>query len=271
MIVYPFSFFKSVGGVSPLDPDAAAFLTAIGNTDPTIESAINTMVVDLKSYGLWTKLKVIYPFVGGTATSNKYNLKDPRDLDAAFRLTYFGGITHTDGFRPNGTNGYADSFYKPASNATFNDEHITLYINTNNAMSKGDTVDIGVLPGVGGLAYSSLMGVRASEYLARFNLEVDVVSHSTVKGFYVVTKGAPNSPKYYKNGTLDLNGSSGGDGISTENIYVGNLNFNGSPYGDGYSNQNFCFVSAGTNLTSTDSSNLYSVVQACQTTLGRQN
>lgn len=269
MIVYPFSFIKTVGAA--LDPDAAAFLTAIGNTDPTIESAINTMVIDLKSYGLWTKLLVIYPFVGGTATSNKYNLKDPRDLDAAFRLTYFGGITHTVGFRPNGTNGYAKTYYNPASNATLNDEHMTIYLNTNNAMSKGDTIDIGVVPNPGGLDHSSAFGVRSSNYVARFNDGVDSNSISTVKGFYVVTKGAPNSPKYYLNGTLDLNGSSGGAGISVQDIFIGTLNLNGNPYGDGYSNQNFCFTSAGTNLTSTDASNLYSVVQACQTTLGRQN
>jgi len=51
-----------MGGTS-LDPDAAAFLTAAGITDPTQQSAINTLVLSLKADGLWTKMKAIYPFV----------------------------------------------------------------------------------------------------------------------------------------------------------------------------------------------------------------
>ena len=31
-------------------------------------------------------MKAIYPFVGGTATTHKFNLKDPADINAAFRL-----------------------------------------------------------------------------------------------------------------------------------------------------------------------------------------
>ena len=55
-------------------------------------------------------MKALYPFVGGTATSHKFNLKDPRDLDAAFRLQFNGGWTHnSNGVTPNGTNGYADN------------------------------------------------------------------------------------------------------------------------------------------------------------------
>ncbi len=58
-------FFGS--GAAPLDPDAQAFITAAGITDATQQSAINTLVTDLKGYGIWTKMKAIYPFVGGTS------------------------------------------------------------------------------------------------------------------------------------------------------------------------------------------------------------
>ena len=60
-----------------IDPDAQAFLTAAGITDATITSAINTLVVDLKGYNIWTKMKAVYPFVGGTAAAHKFNLKNP--------------------------------------------------------------------------------------------------------------------------------------------------------------------------------------------------
>ena len=70
--------------VNIIDADATTFITAAGITNLIQASAINTLVNDLKTYGLWTKMKAIYPFVGGSATSHKFNLKDPRDLDAAF-------------------------------------------------------------------------------------------------------------------------------------------------------------------------------------------
>ena len=88
-----------------LDLDALAFLTAAGITDSTIISAINTLVVSLKNFGIWTKMRAIYPFVGGTALTHKWNLKDPRDLDIAFRLVFSGGWTHSStGALANGTN-----------------------------------------------------------------------------------------------------------------------------------------------------------------------
>ena len=99
------------GGAS-LDTDAQAFITAAAITDSTQQSAVNQLVLDLKTANIWTKMKAVYPFVGGTATSHKWNLKDPRDLDAAFRLTFGGGWTHSaTGALPNGTNGYADTFF----------------------------------------------------------------------------------------------------------------------------------------------------------------
>jgi hypothetical protein len=107
------SYYRSILNVQAvaLDPDAEAFLTAAGITDATITDAINTFVLSLKSDGIWTKMKAIYPLVGGTAATHKFNLKDPRDLDAAFRLTFFGGITHSaNGIQGNGTNGYADTY-----------------------------------------------------------------------------------------------------------------------------------------------------------------
>ena len=105
-------YYRSILNVQggAIDPDAQAFLMAAGIVDATITSAINNLVVGLKGASLWTKMKAIYPFVGGTATTHKFNLKDPRDLDVAFRLTFFGGITHSaNGVQGNGTNGYANT------------------------------------------------------------------------------------------------------------------------------------------------------------------
>ena len=138
MIINPYVFAGPA-----IDPDAQAFITAAGITDPTQQSAINTLVLDMKGYGIWTKMKAIYPFVGGTATTHKYNLKDPQDLDAAFRLVFFGGWTHSsNGVQGNGTNGYADTKFNPNTGYSVNDNaHISVYSRSNQSAVD---VDFGV-------------------------------------------------------------------------------------------------------------------------------
>jgi hypothetical protein len=88
-----------------------AFSTATGITDVTILGALNTFDLGLISNGLDTKMKAVYPMVGGTANTHKYNFFDPRDLDIAFRLSFSGGFTHSStGVLPNGINATANTF-----------------------------------------------------------------------------------------------------------------------------------------------------------------
>jgi len=108
-------------GGSSYDADAQAFLTATGITDLTISNAINDLVIGYKSEGLWTKRGIIYPIVGGTSTTVKYNLKNPLDTDGAFRLSLFGGITYAStGITPDGSTGYGNTHWlKPSDNISF--------------------------------------------------------------------------------------------------------------------------------------------------------
>jgi hypothetical protein len=118
-------FFRAFGSI---DPDAQAFITAAGITDATQINAINTLVLDLKASGVWAKLQAFYPFVGGTATTHKYNLIDPRDLDAAFRIAFAGGVTHnSNGITGNAINGTANTFYVAAVNGSLNNSHLSIY------------------------------------------------------------------------------------------------------------------------------------------------
>jgi hypothetical protein len=133
------SVFRGGPAGPSYDPDAQAFFDATGLADPTQMTLINTMVVDLKGNGLWTHLKALYPFAGDTATIQKYNLIDPRDLDAAFRLDFNGGWTHEPGNAiPNGINGYADTHLNPVSNLTQpGNLYYGLYINQYTSPSGG--------------------------------------------------------------------------------------------------------------------------------------
>ena len=86
---------RSSGGGGGNDADAQAFITASGISG-TEATAINTLVTDLKSANIWAKMKAVYPIVGGTATSHKFNLLNPVDSNAANRLVFAGGVTHSN-------------------------------------------------------------------------------------------------------------------------------------------------------------------------------
>jgi hypothetical protein len=117
-----------------LDASATAFINASGLTDVTQKSAVNTLVKDLKRFGLWSKIKAFYPFVGGFATSHKFNLVDPRDTNDAYRLTFAGGWTHSSsGVKCNGSNTSADTFLslRTVLGSTSTQHTLGIYINEN--------------------------------------------------------------------------------------------------------------------------------------------
>jgi hypothetical protein len=262
--------YYGVGRSGGLDPDALAFLTATGITDSTITTAIDALVKDLKSNSLWSKFRYIYPFVGGSATTNKYNLKDPRDLDVAFRLQFFGGITHTVGFNPNGTNGYANTFCVPSGNVTLNSEHLYITSNTNNTPTSSNPADTGTLNSV---SQTSLLGIstatNSEQFGSRMNNNFVGVQNLNRIGSYCATKNGNTNLRIFKNSTLVANGTSGGSLPTFYNL-IGTLGRSQSGTNTfHFTNQNYTFATYGDGLTDTDVSNLTSIEQAFNTTLGR--
>ena len=72
------------------DTDAQAFFTSSAITDTVQKRAINDFVIALKKDSLWNKFLAIYPMVGGDSATTSFNLKDPRNVDAAYRITWHG-------------------------------------------------------------------------------------------------------------------------------------------------------------------------------------
>ena len=119
---------------SGIDESANLFFAASGLSDTTQKNAVNTLVKDLKRFGLWNKIKAIYPFVGGTPESHKWNLKDPRDTNDAYRLTFSGGWSHSStGVKCNGSNTSADTFLslRTVFGSTSTKHTFGIYINEN--------------------------------------------------------------------------------------------------------------------------------------------
>jgi hypothetical protein len=248
---------------SGYDSDVQTFFTAAGITDTTQKSAVNQLVLDLKSAGIWTKMKAIYPFVGGTATSHSYNLKN----SAQYQITWSGGLTHSStGVLPNGVNGYgsiAFNFNTSSSGLNYQNNHLSFYSRTNASTPNA--------PDIGGAANSN-QGVVLQSRNPYSNSAMyatpaggSIVSAPTADslGYYLATT-LPSTAKLFKNNTL-LNSASqtGGDFTGTS----GSVTIFGVFWG--YSARESSFASFGDGLTDAEASALYTAVQAFQTTLSR--
>lgn len=261
MIINPY-IFKSV------DVDAQAFITAASITDSTQKSAINTLVIDLKGYGLWNKMYAIYPFVGGNANSHKLNLKNPVDSNAAYRLTFNGGWVHSNnGILGNGVNTYANTNLGmnilPQNNA-----HLSIYSRTN---STGNRVEIGVYYTTIGF-YSLLCARLNNNFQTRLNSGASdaIISNTDSRGFFQVYRTDStniNNKKGTATPTAFARASVSNGGFNFP-YYIGDLSFNNSPLGY-YTDREYAFASLGEGYTDSEAANLYTSIQNYNTTLGR--
>jgi hypothetical protein len=262
------------GSVLIPDQDAINFINVAGITDNTQQSAITTLVYDLKVNGLWDKLSVIYPFVGGTADTHKYNLKNPADTDAAYRIVWSGGVTHAStGVTFNGTNGYGNTKYVQGIN---NDGSLSYYSRTSAANSSAFAIDMGAYNDTNtDLNGYALLIRRATSnacvFVANSGTTSRTASTTTTNGsgLFSGSIAASNSRKLYRNGSaIATNTTDSSQTSPTCPIFIGAVSNNSTP--QLYAGSRECaFASIGKGLSDNDASNLYTLVQAYQTTLSR--
>jgi hypothetical protein len=255
------SFLVNPYSYAGCDADALAFLAAAGITDATITSAICTLVSSMKANGTWAKCSAIYPMVGGTATTHKFNLKNPLDTNAAFRLSFSGGWTHSaNGALPNGTNAYANTFLIPSVNLSLNSHSFGIYSRTND------------------LTGTRLYGAFVSTFLhhnltgANFN--------SGVIGNAIIYTANPSTSLLMASRTSNtlFQAYRGGVSLGTNTVAVAsipNINFyfgarNESGTANLFTTHQLAFAFLGSGLNSTEAAALYTAVQAFNTTLSRQ-
>ena len=259
--------------VIPEELDAWVFLDNAQIRSSQQQRAIIQLVRELKHAQLWSKMKAIYPFVGGTATTHKFNLKDPRDADAAYRLSFVGGWTHnSDGITGNGTNTYSDTFLKPTTNLTANDNNFSIYIRNN--PTAGFVYDI-VSWKVGTAAMSIAARFTAFGLTDRFlgdmyfpTNRVNAADTSSI-GYYVLSRTSSTVLKAFKNGTqLGSTVTSTATLFNnlTERTWIGQRD----DLAASYTARNYAFATIGDGLTDSDATALYNIVQRFQTSLGRQ-
>jgi len=250
-----------------LDPDAQAFITATGITDSTQQGAINQLVLDLKSANIWSKMQIIYPIVGGTATTHKYNLKDPRDLDAAYRLSFSGTFVHS----ANGANAsvtspvsYADTHWIPSNQTFTNGVHWSANIYSEGSAS---LYNMGIAQS-GDWAIINDYGANNLDYWNAGSGSYLTASTASGTGYTLGTSNGSNVKALYVDGSSAASNTAGSISSSqTIAAYIWAVNDNGSALNG--SDDVVNFVTFGEYLTSTEVAALNTAKNTFNTTLGR--
>ncbi len=267
---------------SSFDSDAAAYLADVvasgGTTDATISAATDTLFTSLKSNGLYSKMLVMYPFIGGVAASHRLNAKR---TSSQYDGTFSGGFTHdVSGSTGNGTNGYLNSNF-PISAYTANNYSLGYYQYTDN--NTGDYIMTGIRRAVGTvqtpvLQLSTKIG---SDYFMRLGDDTafTTANGGNRNGFICGSRTGSTKADLYRNGT-NVGTLTDNPGASIANEAWQTLVFNtnndpsiGSstpnPLAGYYADEglNFYFISTG--LLSSEISTLSTIINTFQTSLGR--
>lgn len=259
---------ETVTFVSAADTDsnAAAFFTRVttagGTLTSTEQSAVDTLVKSLKSNGIWTKMKAIYPMVGASAAACRQNLKS-----ASFTGTFTAGWTFaSSGATPNGTSAFMDTGLNQSTNLLQTNGEIGAYLRTNIV---GTYVDMGCYDTSD---YSLITKLSDNDFYGRI-ASVDVNSNyqpPTTLGLFSIKANGANSAKFVRNGVIVATKVTTNIILSNLNIGIGagiNTSF---PTGRFYSPRQTAFNYISDSLTDAENANLYTAVQAFQTSLSRQ-
>jgi len=256
--------------VASFDPDAQTFFDVIalagGSLTTTEKDATNQLVLDLKGYGLWSKMIGLYPVVGATAVEHQFNLADPTQ----YNLTFIGNWTHSTAGASPGVNGYARTNIVPSS-INFQASgscHYSMYITENLPSGAYDlgTYDSGGSGGDWGLI-SSFYGNNTA-YTA-FGDGWNTASNGGNTDAFWIGSYVSSTADIYKDGTSIV---SVGDSISAGSNYeiVLSANNNNGSVGD-FSQRDWALSSIGYGMNATEAANYNTAVVTFQTTLGRQN
>lgn len=263
LLLPSFVFGQMFGSLAADDYDANLFSVAAGLTSAAHKDGINYYVKSFKAYGFWSGDKAYYPFVGGTASTHKWNLKDPRDLDAAFRLTFSGTWTHNaNGADPDGSTAVCTTHIVPNTHLTQNDKHLSYY--SGDALNSTIGGEIGTITNTGNpdliaVSYSSVL------YASISSSTVVSTANTNSTGLWMVSRDNSSTQVYvFRNGaTFGSNPYSSTSGSqSTDLITIGKQN-------NINSDKRVQFASIGLGKSTTEAATFYNIVSAVQTKWGR--
>lgn len=252
------------------DSDAEAFINAANYSLTTYKNAINNLVISLKEANIWSKITAMYPLLSDGINQSrlyqiKYNLKNPLDTNAAYRLTFAGGYTITGtGILFNGVNGYANTYLAPSA-LNQNSIHFGVYSLSNTQVTVNDigSIDNPVTSG-------AVMLIRdaSNNFSSRTNQSAsNSVANATSLGLYITNRTGASVVNSWRNSTKIIAQTTTSATPNSFNMYIGARNDAGTA--TLFSNREYSFVTIGSGLTDDEIGNLATIIQTFQFETGK--
>ena len=242
------------------DTDGSRFIDSSGIFDYTQKIAVINFVIQLKDSGLWTKFIAIYPMVGGTETSTRWNLKDAVNSDASYRLTFYGNpVYDTTGVLFPTISDYADTHLADSAIAGYSNAAISYYSRTQNAISG---YDMGCTDGA--MPYNELsVYCNSADNSEWFGFSQNILSSNTT-GLFMLSSSSTNSTRYRNGIVVSSKGSAPNNSYTNLTILIGKSRVTVHP------GQKECALATiGNGLTDAQALTFYNIVQNFETALGR--
>lgn len=270
---------KVVGGVAVFTPDTSTqkFINAVQGDGTTLTAtqkfSVSYLTWRQKIDGTWSIMVAEYPFVGGTESAHKYNLKDPRNLDAAYRIVWYGTVTHNSlGIKSNGTTGYGNTNIIPSTALTINNTHLSAYITSNDPSATSNTMRVSVSMTEFGLITKRSNGTTGSlqpTSITAIPSNANSVYSGDARGFYLGTNNG-TSHLFLKDGVDIITSSSQNNwGLPPNPLYILARNSNGALETTSIEYKSVGFLSVGAGLTLDKSIKFYNNVKFFNSILGR--
>jgi len=226
--------------------EADTVIVTVNNLNASSRFYVDYMVGLLKTEKAWELALAFYGFVGETAQEQKWNWRDMRDLDDAFRLTFINDVKHTaSGIKGDGTGAsyntgaVVDTHINPSLNVDSNYFSMAIY---NNLPPSHNGSSVGVINNNFG-RYERNLWVNRSTLKIYYNKNKSTTYNSGpafagLSFLYANASGLFMMNKNAKTPATQSNVGDGSDGYANGNIVL----LNRSYYNDG----TFAFYDYGT-------------------------
>jgi hypothetical protein len=252
-----------------IDQNVRNFALAAGINDTPIINSLDTFVSELKSNNLWNKFYALYPLVGGTSGSCKWNLI----TTSSFTLNYTGSFNFTNtGISGSGTTSNINTSFIPNINSAdwATNNSFGVYVNTN--VSGG--YDMGAespFPASPAGADTYLISRFSGDTAYFHNSSSVTVASTDSRGFWFggVSGSSGTNMNLYKNGTSVASKASPTTYTITRALYFTANNTESGPAANANSTRQYSLSFIARAFNSTEASTLNNIVQTFQTSLGR--
>ena len=165
--------------------------------------AVHLLVSGFKAVGAWDKCKAIYVFIGANHWQHALNLKDPRDLDEAHRITWVGEVDFNGiGAKSNSSLDFGITWVTPLDFPVDN-VSLSVYSQDNILPTSESSLDMGVRGDgtIGQLLIGTYFGL-ANGYFAGVN-DYDagsVILTNSSNGYFIASRTSSVKKSMYQKG-----------------------------------------------------------------------